>query len=30
MQVADIEPGLHVIWDDSPSIETRDKPQPED
>jgi hypothetical protein len=23
MQLADIEPGLHVIWDDSPSIETR-------
>ena len=24
MQLADIEPGLHVIWDDSPSVETRD------
>ena len=23
MQLADIEPGLHVIWDDSPSVETR-------
>ena len=23
MQLAEIEPGLHVIWDDSPSIETR-------
>ena len=22
MQLADIEPGLHVIWDDSPSVET--------
>ena len=25
MQLADIEPGLHVIWDDNPSIETRNK-----
>jgi GNAT superfamily N-acetyltransferase len=23
MQLADIEPGLHAIWDDSPSVETR-------
>ena len=23
MQFADIEPGLHVIWDESPSVETR-------
>jgi GNAT superfamily N-acetyltransferase len=23
MQLADIEPGLHVIWDDNPSAETR-------
>jgi GNAT superfamily N-acetyltransferase len=23
MKLADIQPGLHVIWDDSPSIETR-------
>ena len=23
MQLADIEPGLHVIWVDSPSVETR-------
>ena len=23
MQLADIEPGLHVIWDDGPSVETR-------
>ena len=23
MQLADIEPGLHVIWDDSPSVEIR-------
>lgn len=23
MQLADIEPGLHVIWDDCPSVETR-------
>jgi N-acetylglutamate synthase-like GNAT family acetyltransferase len=24
MQFADIEPGLHVVWDDTPSVETRD------
>jgi GNAT superfamily N-acetyltransferase len=24
MQLADIEPGLHAIWDDNPSVETRD------
>jgi GNAT superfamily N-acetyltransferase len=24
MQLADVEPGLHVIWDDSPSVETRE------
>lgn len=23
MRLADIEPGLHLIWDDSPSVETR-------
>ena len=23
MQLSDIEPGLHVIWDDRPSVETR-------
>jgi hypothetical protein len=23
MQLADIEPGLHVVWDDCPSVETR-------
>ena len=23
MQLADIEPGLHVVWDNSPSIDTR-------
>jgi ribosomal protein S18 acetylase RimI-like enzyme len=24
MKLADIEPGLHVVWEDSPSVETRD------
>src|SRR5262249_38712206 len=24
MQLADIEPGLHVIWNDNPSVETRE------
>jgi hypothetical protein len=24
MQLADIEPGLHLIWDDSPSAATRE------
>ena len=24
MQLADIEPGLHLVWDNNPSVETRD------